>query len=244
MSCVRTLTIASALAVLTFTGARAADMPGDHPLPMPAEHSRTPVFKALHGWYLRGDIGYRYGTVSGADRIPSTGSLSDDKLNGTGSFTFGGGLKADWFRADLTIDYAAPAKYHAMSVTENDTTAKIQSMTLLANGYFDLGSWYGFTPYIGAGAGTSFIRVNHFASPLPPVDGASAKGWGFTYAAMAGFAFAVSRNLMLDVGYRYLNFGDAPMLSDNTGSFQIKDLQAHEIRVGLRWYFDDIDRWR
>ncbi|MGE4167688.1 MAG: outer membrane protein [Xanthobacteraceae bacterium] len=236
--------MSSAVVIFAVAGAQAADMPGDHPLPLPAEHSRMPVFKALHGWYLRGDIGYRFSSVDAESSLGPASNPTDNKLDGTASFTLGGGLKVDWFRTDLTVDYAGPAKYHGMSVTANDTTAKVQSMTLLANGYFDLGSWYGFTPYVGAGVGSSFIRVNNYVSPLPPTTETGARGWSFSYAGMAGVAFAVSRNIMLDIGYRYLNLGDAPAVHDATGSFDLKDLQAHEIRVGLRWYFDDIDGWR
>jgi opacity protein-like surface antigen len=234
------------LAVLAATATQAADMPGDFPLPLPAEQPRIPVFRALHGWYLRGDIGYRFGTVSGIETSAApTTTLADEKLDGTASFTLGGGFKLNWFRTDLTIDYAAPAKLHttwtnSLLGTSADASARIQSMMLLANGYFDLGTWYGFTPYVGAGVGSSYMRVSGYeGNGLSPTDGASTTAWRFTYAGMAGFAFAVSPNLLVDVGYRYLNFGDAPPLEDATGSFKAKDVSAHEVRLGLRWYFDD-----
>ncbi len=42
-------------------------------------------------------------------------------------------------------------------------------------------------------------------------------------------------NLMADVGYRYLNFGDALTGSDVLGAMTFKNVAAHEVRVGLRW---------
>lgn len=251
MSRIRPLIFALLLGVplgaAVVSAARAADMPGDYSLPMPADLPRKPVFSALHGWYLRGDLGYRLGKVSGVDVTPAGPTLTDSKLDGAIDFSIGGGLKLDWFRTDLTLDYAAPAKFHATSnpATPDDVTAKIQALSLMMNGYVDLGTWYGFTPYVGAGVGAAFLRVGDYQSiGVPPASQAAAKDWNLTYAAMAGVAFAVSRNMMLDVGYRYHNLGNAPMLTDATGSLQVKDIAAHEIRFGLRWYFDDFADFR
>jgi opacity protein-like surface antigen len=241
MSRIRSLLLGVPFAILAATATKAADMPdGDYPVP--PEQPRFSGFNALRGWYLRGDIGYRFSTATAETSAAGT-TLSDDKLDGTASFTLGGGLKLDWFRTDLTLDYAAPAKFHTTwnnGLTSAEASARIQSTMVLANGYIDLGTWYGFTPYVGAGVGSTFMRVSGYeGNGLPPVDGASTTGWRFTYAGMAGFAFAVSPNLLVDVGYRYLNFGDAPALEDATGSFKAKDIASHEVRLGLRWYFDD-----
>ena len=56
---------------------------------------------------------------------------------------------------------------------------------------------------------------------------------------MAGVAFAVSSNVLVDVGYRYLSLGDAVTASDAFGSMKLNKITAHEVRVGLRWNFDD-----
>src|SRR6185437_8650685 len=34
----------------------------------------------------------------------------------------------------------------------------VQSSVFLANGYVDLGSWYGITPFVGAGVGVAYNR--------------------------------------------------------------------------------------
>jgi opacity protein-like surface antigen len=63
------------------------------------------------------------------------------------------------------------------------TTGNLSRTTGLFNAYADLGEWYGFTPYIGAGVGVSYVRtsgaINYFktsdgtpyAADLSPVDG-------------------------------------------------------------------------
>lgn len=44
---------------------------------------------------------------------------------------------------------------------------------------------------------------------------------------------------MVDLSYRYMNFGDVTTASDAFGAMTLKNLAAHEVRVGLRWSFDD-----
>jgi opacity protein-like surface antigen len=46
--------------------------------------------------------------------------------------------------------------------------------------------------------------------------------------------------MMVDLGYRYINFGDTKSGADASGSMTFKNVAAHEVRVGLRWSFDDL----
>jgi opacity protein-like surface antigen len=57
---------------------------------------------------------------------------------------------------------------------------------------------------------------------------------------MTGFGYAMAPNLMIDVGYRYIDFGDAQTNADAFGAMTFKNIAAHEVRVGLRWSFDDL----
>jgi opacity protein-like surface antigen len=57
---------------------------------------------------------------------------------------------------------------------------------------------------------------------------------------MAGVAVAVSHNVMIDAGYRYINIGDVSTGSDAFGAMTFKNVSAHEVRIGLRWSFDDL----
>jgi opacity protein-like surface antigen len=59
---------------------------------------------------------------------------------------------------------------------------------------------------------------------------------------MAGTAYSITPNLAVDLGYRYLNLGDVSTASDAAGAMTLKNLAAHEVRVGVRWSFDEIAR--
>jgi opacity protein-like surface antigen len=114
----------------------------------------------------------------------------------------------------------------------DDTTAKIQSVNLLANGYLDLGTWYRLTPYIGAGAGMAMVRV----TDVP--GGSDHSRWNFAWAGMAGVAWTVTPNLQVDFGYRYLDVGKAQ--SGGSAPVTFDNVAGHEVRVGMRWSFDDL----
>ena len=209
--------------------ARAADPIG---LPPPVIE-RSPGFmeESRSGWYLRGDVGYR---LNNLDNVVAT--ITPDPLNSEidKSFTFGGGAgyKSGWFRTDVTIDYGPDMKYSGDTAGRVGAyTATFDSLSALLNVYFDLGTWQGFTPYVGAGLGGTHLRASDFTG-VTAGDGT----WNFTWALAAGASYDVAPNLAVDLGYRYVNFGDVVAGPDTFNNrFTAKELAAHEFRVGMRW---------
>src|SRR4051812_34534113 len=224
--------VIAALVLILAGAANAADMPGLPP-PIPVIPV-APVAWLSTGWYLRGDLGYHFGTIGRAEAAPPFLSPTDSKLSNSFVGSIGAGIKTSWLRTDFTLDYVSPAKY--TGTAPGNTTARIQSNTALFNGYFDLGTWYRLTPYIGAGAGVGYVRVTDYQSNVaPPFAGnVDNNQWQFAWAAMAGVGWSVAPNLMVDVGYRYLNVGDVHTGNDAFGTMTFKNVGGHEVRVGLR----------
>jgi opacity protein-like surface antigen len=195
----------------------------------------------MSGWYLRSDIGLRWDSLTNAVAAPGFTDPSDNSSGNGVMFGLGAGFRSKWIRGDLTVDYGLAEKYQGTVVTANDVTAKIQTDTALLNIYADLGTWYRMTPYIGAGIGTARVTVSEFESTVsPPFSGSPTHSqWNLAWAAMAGTAFAISRNLQIDLGYRYLNFGNTKS-SDGGGYMTFRNVAAQEVRLGLRWSFDDL----
>jgi opacity protein-like surface antigen len=240
---VRLHRVTAALALLTSGAAQAADMPS-----LPPSIPVTPV-APVHwlsaGWYLRGDIGYRWGALN--DMTPALFGVdvpgpTDNHLGGAPVGGLGFGIKTKWLRTDLTVDYAGAQTYRG-TFAGFEPSAKIQTTSILFNGYFDLGTWYRLTPYVGAGAGGSYVRVSDFLSNLappgvPPPD--SHSRWNFAWALMAGVGWQVAPSLTVDVGYRYLNVGDVKSDPGAAVVATFKNVAGHEARIGLRWNFDDL----
>jgi opacity protein-like surface antigen len=132
--------------------------------------------------------------------------------------------------------------------------AEIHRWDLLANGYLDLGTWDGFTPYIGAGAGVSWARtnqsVNFTLGNNVPCQASCAMGgndfdrsqssmtYRFAWAAMAGVAIAMTDHAQLDVGYRFLDLGPITGISPVTGTSVTQRVRANEVRAGVRYMID------
>lgn len=224
------------------TTALAADVPRGYPPERPLPILERPRVSLFEGWYLRGDLGYAWGQIGSAQSpsafaSPSTNSLGNGFTGGVGA-----GFKSQWLRTDVTFDYLVPLKYQGTIATAGDVSAKISALSFLVNGYFDLGTWYRATPYIGAGIGAARMRVSEYQSTVAPpfASGTSGDQWNFAWALNAGVGYAISSNMMVDLGYRYINFGDTKSGADASGSMTFKNVAAHEVRVGLRWSFDDL----
>jgi opacity protein-like surface antigen len=256
------------------TDAIAADMPFYDP-------ESTPQTKVEFGtgWYIRGDLAYANDSLPPI--LPDLSFVSNARQS-TYSAGLGFGYKFNnWIRADLVGDYRQPNKASGISATrtcitqlQNGVTplgvpfvqttatdqcnalgsASIWRWDLLQNVYFDLGTWYGITPYIGAGAGLSFTQVKSSLTWFMSnglqyqvstdgfffnLNSASQNlSYQFAWALMAGAAYQMTDNAFLDVGYRYVNLGSFTETSAITGLSTKKTEDVHEFRVGIRYMID------
>ena len=234
------------------------------------------------GWYLRGDVGYAastrpskafeyrtfdIGTGDYGAAIFDTSRLGEN-------FSFGGGVGYninDWLRVDATLDVGKigfegttssldPCPGAPLGTTcRSEDSSSAHAWSGLLNAYADIGTVAGFTPYVGAGAGFTYLRWNGLDSNYFCVDDVAtcgglglvdsesrgkARDWRFTWALMAGVAYDVSDNVKVDVGYRYrkISGGDtfdwdqASLAGGATGK-QGRDsgYSQHQVRVGLRY---------
>ncbi|MBN8999396.1 MAG: porin family protein, partial [Rhizobiales bacterium] len=192
----------------------AADMPEPYVEPAPVI--------ATGAWYLRGDIGYKF--YNNPDITFVTPTYSDSwqntSLDNTSLLGVGVGYKFnDFFRVDATVDYEFNSQAYGEGycggcggVGYSIETADISAWTLLANAYIDLGTYAGFTPYVGAGIGGSYLQTSNISYVNPNgVTGAWDGGgqWNFAWALTAGGSYAFTPNTLLDINYRYVNLGDA-----------------------------------
>lgn len=240
------LSLAAGLALLASTlSTKAADMPAPPPLEQVA-----PIVFETTGWYLRGDIGYGWYNEGDFSQWESSkaGYIWQTRSADSGFVVDGGvGYKiTNWFRVDATIGYRFDSDvegyvYDPVTYADNVWRGSLNSTLLLANAYFDLGTWSGLTPYVGAGIGGAYVD-----SSWAPRDGyaGGSSNWNFAWALMAGVSYAITPNLAVDVGYRYVHLGDT-----NSGTFSCanggcsqtpiyyKDVASNDVRIGLRYTF-------
>jgi opacity protein-like surface antigen len=229
---------ALALAATAPLAAHAADMPANWPVENPKPH----FAELLSGWYLRGDVGYRVNNVDAVESFtPATGQSYPDSLG----LTAGAGLKYQWFRADVTVDFGAPVRMRAdTALGPSQYSTRVDAVSVLANAYIDLGTWWGFTPYVGAGVGASYLRSKDYVDaslPPSPLGSLVTHTTNFSWAWMAGVSYQIAPTWVVDVGYRHLDLGD---IASTTGSGVVgdstlwKNLSTDEVRVGVRMLLD------
>ncbi len=228
--------------MLLSTAAFAADMRG--PIPVV---SGPPVEEFFSSWYVRLDGGYRANDLSTGQALGIPFATSSYKDSGT----IGGGIgyKWNWFRGDITFDYGNAPKFvgdtYASPLVNAPfhVTAKLATYTTLANAYIDMGTWCGFTPYIGGGIGATYLKPSGFAltdttGTTYSTIGTDAK-WTFSWAAMGGVSYAFSPVFLIDASYRYLSLGEArnmvSMIPPALGDVTYGNLTAQEFRLGLRY---------
>jgi opacity protein-like surface antigen len=233
------------------------------------------------GWYLRGDIGFASNKSNGVGYHVTGGtSLFTTAVAGK-TYSLGGGVGyqiRDYFRVDLTGDYNFGGKFRGSTAGDctllgtNPTscssvdTATFTTFDLMANAYVDLGTFSGFTPYLGAGIGGTHVKWGTLTNSATCIDAAgncnttlpgyAGTGFSGTYteshvgssstrfawALMAGASYNLSQNLKLDFGYKYKRVQGGAMFKYVAGAGTgiqgyDKGFNTHQVKVGLRYQF-------
>lgn len=110
---------------------------------------------------------------------------------------------------------------------------ELQSKSYMANLYLDFMPNYVVSPYIMGGLGMSDLELIYKATGLN--DGTSSDT-GFTWSLGAGLTVRINKCLNLDLGYRYLDMGEVPLIVNGIDTGDI-DINAHETYMGLRYTF-------
>jgi opacity protein-like surface antigen len=254
--------LASALALLlTVTAANAADLVAPPP---PIVDAPEVTVQEATGWYLRGDVGYAFSHLRGAEYFQGSNDNLVDfdhaKIKDSAILSGGVGYQINnYLRTDLTFDYLTKSKFNGGTVgictdtvcTSDDRTS-MQAYSLMANAYVDLGTYGYVTPYVGAGIGGAYVKWNNLRNTIcddPYSDGCystthGGKGsWRFSYALMAGASIDITCALKADIGYKYQHIGGGDMFGyeENGGPGRDKGMDIHEARVGARYVFGGCD---
>ncbi|KMO34123.1 outer membrane protein [Methylobacterium aquaticum] len=278
----RIITLAASVAAPALV--HAADLgllPPPPPLPPP------PV-EFGGGWYLRGDVGASIYSTPKLSTVPSPDVINyyNSDLGGGAFAGIGVGYQFNsWLRGDVTGEYRFSSGFHTndhykwkdTSTDENGlrlndnttyeaTNGNYSAAVVMVNGYADLGTYYGITPFVGAGVGAAFHRfsgVSETSQINTTYTYADNPDWGtagaptrisggsyknqmktsFAWALHAGLSYAVTPNLKLELAYRYLNMGEGStgVLNCFCGTtltpIKVRDIEAHDVKLGMRWMF-------
>lgn len=220
-----------------------------------------PVIEEFGGWYIRGDIGMTNQAVGELFQanFPTTPGLVVIDKNFEAGMLFGVGVGYkwnNWLRFDVTGEYRGETGFHGLD-TWNDGTARFNNYTgkksewlFLANVYADLGTWSGFTPFIGAGLGFSRIGIHSLrdlgtdGTNVTLGTAGSAFTWNFAYALHAGVSWELTKHTSLEFAYRYTYLGDGisgPIRafdgSSTISGLEFRDIDSHDLKLAFRYFF-------
>ncbi len=143
-------------------------------------------------------------------------------------------LEYTW-RADMNYD-SNPIFVNA--AVPSEMSSKVESESLMLNVYYDIKIGEAFTPYVGVGLGyaRNKTETKGYVPSLALSDSGSKTKTNFAWSLGAGSSYTITDNLSFDAGYRYVDLGKA-MWEVSDVKLASDDIDAHEIRVGLRYTF-------
>jgi opacity protein-like surface antigen len=207
-----------------------------------------------------GGVGYYFG---GGFRMDATiEARSKDDVNMQGETRWD---THSWYQ-DCCGTYVYGTDANANGVLDSRSKMEVQERATLdgtiwmLNGYYDFANVRGFTPYVGAGVGFIWNRIerNHTSTYSTcdnegtPPDNCANNTWvtqniteasthadtvSFAAAAMAGFSYDLTDMTAIDIGYRYLHLGGTSTTMNIGGDdsrLTIGDQNVHQVRAGLR----------
>ena len=259
---------AGAAFVAAASAASAADLPPImHRAPQPVM-----VEEFTSGWYLRGDIGvskqkykdFEFTQTNSNFVWPASWRIDQKDIKDTTFFGVGIGYQWNsWIRVDVTGEYRNDVKFKALGsylefcpggrcfdLYDGDHSA----IVVLANAYFDLGTWFCLTPFVGVGVGSAYHRTKALTDIGLIADGTTGFGyankdhanWDFAWAIHGGVAYTVNQNFKVELAYRYLNMGSADTAIINCAAsgcatagprayYTLRDMDSHDFKLGVRW---------
>ena len=137
-------------------------------------------------------------------------------------------------------------------------TNTVRSQTLFLNGYYDFKNTSKFTPYLTAGLGMAFNKVNNTTHYDDEDVTNKLNSNNFAWNVGAGVAYEFMPNTSLDLSYRFVNagktsknyqdpengtvthkwgYGSGITITDNNSTDYKTTLKSHNVMLGLRYTF-------
>ncbi len=177
--------------------------------------------------YVSGKISYDFNKVNMKSAEADKPELFREKAN---KELFGThvayGVQAGYVRGELELNNSRDIKRNYFD-EYGVNHFRLYKHSVMANAYFDYLTCTPWTPYVGAGIGSAYLKAD---------DGEQAKSvYNLAWQVMAGLTYDINSHWTLDAGYRYADLG---RIRKNSGDSVAKlTARDHEIMLGVRYTF-------
>lgn len=178
--------------------------------------------------YVSGKISYDFNKVNMKVAEQDKPELSREKANKN---LFGThvayGVQAGYVRGELELNNSRNIKRNYFGEDGNVSHFRLYKHSVMANAYFDYLTCTPWTPYVGAGIGSAYLKAD---------NGDQAKSvYNLAWQVMAGLTYDINSHWTLDAGYRYADLG---RIRKNYGDSVAKlTARDHEVLLGVRYTF-------
>lgn len=253
--------VAAAAVVMSSVTANAAGL-----LPLPVEQMPIPEPVSAREYYLKAFIGItnqEIDTFTNSTIQAGNFTIVDHDFDSSPFIGFGIGVRhSERFRFDFTGEYRGKSDFTGLDtyvdpgcgagVCTNEHSGIKSEWLFLANAFWDIGTYRGITPYVGAGVGTAAVSLDGFKDVNLITNGLhwadDNTEWNLAWALHAGLSYEISSDVTFDLGYRFTYLGDGETgrystfgTSTTQGPTKLEDIVSHDVMVGLRWNFGNYD---
>jgi opacity protein-like surface antigen len=189
------------------------------------------------GPYVGGELGAVFpstSTASFSDNVPYSADIKAKTGFGIGLL---GGFDFGTYRLEGEFAYR---KNNLKEITfVGDPTepvgGDVSTMALMVNGYYDFRTVSPtFVPYLGLGLGGARVKAKAIHQDTSTIY--SDSDTVFAYQFAAGVGYVISKELTLDLGYKYFAT-TKPEFQDTTGVKVEVEYMSHNIFLGARYSF-------
>ena len=208
-------------------------------------------------FYVKADLGIAQSNSVSSNEETFYKRSKEKKFTNGFAYSVGVGYKLKHnLRTELAYHGISNLKYSANidnngAIGSGEYKQKLQVNALMANIIYDiqLPSKYSFNPYLGIGLGYAQLKPGEASYKInnATANFRAKKSNNFTYAISGGVAFHLNGQIMLDVGYKFQDFGKAKNLSSVQApkASSYKDFSAkpgfkvrtHSMMAGIRYSF-------
>lgn len=203
---------------------------------------------AKEGWYGGPFALVGFTDHSNYDRTPLTPlpvTGTTDNAGVSGGAGLWGGYHFDGFSVEVAGTYRArhDANFSFADITSGNPNfgakANVQTADLMISGLYDIPVGWKLMPYVGAGMGIAYKRLDNELLTNTITDAGSSRSTDVAWQLQGGVKYPLSESSNLRVDYRYIDLGqiETSALPTGTGDKLSADLVSHDVRIGLTWDF-------